>query len=123
MQTISYTEIENANVEDIGRVAIMWANGPVLGIGDDLAEAVAEATRATGDDDWSMVDDHTDRANWTIDMLVAVEVGDRPMESGDWRCDRCHRVWSDAFGYAEVGTEYWCEACCEEAGIEPDLVP
>lgn len=76
MQTLSYAEIENATSEDVGRVAILWPNGPVVAIGDDMEDAIAEAKRATGDDDWSMVDDHTDPQYWTGEMIVAVIVGD-----------------------------------------------
>jgi len=78
MQTVAYTDIDHAEESDIGKIALMSADGcGVLAIEDTLDACIATAERCTGEtissDD---IDTRTDLHYLTNDDLVAVEVGE-----------------------------------------------
>jgi hypothetical protein len=74
MQTVSYTEIENAEQSDIGKIALYCLGGATLAIENTLDECIKTAEDCTGEKIGD-IDTHTDHAYLTTADLVAVIVG------------------------------------------------
>ena len=50
-------------------------------------------------------------------LRAIAAAADRTLRTGEWKCDRCGRVYTETQGYAEVRGKYWCETCTREAGV------
>ena len=72
-----------------------------------------------------------DEANGTLgapdcgnfDDARVVWLGKPILATGQWICDKCHGVFDESEGYAEVDGGYWCESCAAADGLELDVCP
>ena len=77
MQTMAWSEIEEAGRDDVGRVALMNLGGRTLAIEATLEACLETWNRVSGEQVTAAdVDIHTDRVYLTTGTLVAVEVGE-----------------------------------------------